>query len=165
MTTNPSHAGRQAEALEGIAAAIAEAGRAYQSSVTEALAALGAAYPQIDGSVPAQEAQGESGGSGTSGGLGGRLRALGTGQTRSLRKDLREIADEADELAAAYRVADAEIARLTEFHDHYRAQVDAIRAAIKREAGHGDAITRCSLVAERFQTVLDGATNENEGGA
>jgi len=35
------------------------------------------------------------------------------------------------------------------------AQIDAIRAAIEREAAHGDAITRCNLVAERFRTVLD----------
>lgn len=40
-----------------------------------------------------------------------------------------------------------------------RAQVEAIRAAITREAAHGEAITRCNLVAERFQAVLDGATN------
>lgn len=43
MTDTVSHAGRQAEALEAIAAAIAEAGRAYQSSVTEALNGITAA--------------------------------------------------------------------------------------------------------------------------
>ena len=41
--------------------------------------------------------------------------------------------------------------------DGLRAQVEAMRAAIEREASHGDAITRCNLVAERFRTVLDSA--------
>lgn len=43
-------------------------------------------------------AEGAEGGGG-SGGLGERLRALGTGQTRALRKALREVADEADRQA------------------------------------------------------------------
>lgn len=103
--------------------------------------------------------QTDSAGRGASGGLGERLRSAADYQDRPGAYDeLRAMADEADEVDAAYRVADAEIARLSEFHDHYRAQVEAIRAAITREAAHGEAITRCNLVAERFQTVLDSVT-------
>lgn len=48
--------------------------------------------------APAEQPQPASGGNRTGGGLGERLRALGTGETRSLRKGLREIADEVDRL-------------------------------------------------------------------
>lgn len=53
---------------------------------------------QIATQEPAGATQGGSGDSGASGGLGERLRALGTGQTRTLRKALRAMADEADRL-------------------------------------------------------------------
>lgn len=59
--------------------------------------------PQIAAQEPAGATQGGSGDSRASGGLGERLRALGTGQTRTLRKVLRAMADEADRLEEALR--------------------------------------------------------------
>lgn len=112
---------------------------------------------QIATHAPAEQPQPASGGNRTGGGLGERLRALGTGQTRSLRKELREIADEVDEVKAAYRVADAEIARLREFHDHYRAQVERVRA-LADEYARG----RGGPTARRIREALDGPTNETE---
>lgn len=95
--------------VESIQAAIEQADKEYDREAknltrpqhrAQRVLDLVAEEAQIDGSVPAGEPQGVSGGSGASGGLGDRLRALGTGQTRSLRKDLREVADEVDVLEA-----------------------------------------------------------------
>lgn len=131
----------------------------------EVAGARSATRPQIAAPVPAGQPGATSGGRGASGGLGERLRAEAEAGRVGQHARLSAIADEVEELEAAYQVADAEIARLSKFHDHYRDQVEAISAAIAREAAHGDAITRCNLVAERFQTVLDSVTvekNENE---
>lgn len=139
------------DALNAIAAGLQE--------IARAVAAVTATPPWIDAQEAAEQPQPASGGNRTGGGLGERLRAEAEAGRVGQHARLSAIAAEVDEVEAAYRVADAEIARLSEFHDHYRDQVEAIRAAIKREAGHGEAITRCNLVAVRFQTVLDSMTN------
>lgn len=74
------------------------------------------------------------------------------------------LADRADELEAAYRVADAEIARLSEFHDHYRGQVERVRALLTAEApdiscaGHRISDDGCFVrtLGERITAALDG---------
>lgn len=99
-----SFAAHQAEAL-------AEAGllRDYAVNVHESCnrelgnALAMAQEAQIATQEPAGATQGGSGDSRASGGLGERLRALGTGQTRTLRKVLRAMADEADRLEEALR--------------------------------------------------------------
>lgn len=110
-----------AEGLQAIAAAVRETGRAEEA--------------QIAAPVPAV---GPDSGSGDSRTLGDRLRAAANYQDRAGAYDeLRAMADEADELEAAYRVADAEIARLGEFHDHYRAQVERVLALAQEWARDG----------------------------
>lgn len=152
---------RTIDALNAIAAAYTKAGNDIAAALRETGRTEEA---QIAAQEPAGATQVGSGDSRTSDTLSARLRAAADYQDRPGAYDeLRAMADEVDEVEAAYRVADAEIARLSMFHDHYRAQVEAIRAAITREAAHGDAITRCNLVAERFRTVLDSVTENEEG--
>lgn len=118
--------------------------------------------PQIATQEPAGQPGAGSAGRGASGGLGERLR----GYALAFRIDghanraeyLEGLANEADELEAAYRVADAEIARLSEFHDHYQAQVERVRVLADDLTG--------ILSTRDLQVALDGPTaetNENEG--
>jgi hypothetical protein len=99
-------------------------------------------------------ATGAPGGAGEVG-LGDAIRAnLVARPYRGPGLGLRALADRADELEAAYRVADAEIARLSEFHDHYRDQVARVRAQLAR-------MTKSSVVETRrhgiaLLHILDG---------
>lgn len=62
---------------------------------------------------------------------------------------------------SGYTVADAlaallHLTKLRAERDRLIAQVQRIEAQIQYEAGHGSAITRCNLVAERFRAAIDG---------
>lgn len=129
---------RHDAALEKIAAAIAEAGRAYQSSVTEALAALGSAFDgRVEGPASAERPHGVL----TPSKLGDRLRAFDPHDDREW-KDLEAFAAAADRLERERDAADAAVERLEDLAENL--------------AGHGDAITRCNLVAQRVRAAIDG---------
>lgn len=133
--------------------------------------------PQIAASVPAGQPAAGSAGRGGSGGLDGPLSACEDDgistcpkmaySNKGLQREVERLTAELDQANTARTFAQRAASREHERADAAEAQVEAIRAAITREAAHGDAITRCNLVAERFQTVLDGVTkpetNENEG--
>lgn len=110
--------------------------------------------PAQDAHTPRTAPQTRSGGTesgeGREGGsLGDRLRTEADDYDRAHNGEsvftatLRYLAHEADALRTE--------------RDALWTQVYAVRTAIEREAAHGDAVTRCNLVAERFRTVLDGA--------
>jgi len=115
---------------------------------------------QIATQEPAGEPVARPEGVGTSGTLSGRLRALVTGADPKATHEavdvgaLGRLADEADVLEAAYRVADTEIARLSGFHDHYRAQVERVRAQLVRMTKSSDEKTQRHGTA--LLHILDG---------
>lgn len=104
--------------------------------------------PPVEAQIATQEPAGapgvDSAGRGASAGLGERLRALVAGPhpdmliVRTAEEVWLAIVEQVDEVEAAYRVADAEIARLSEFHDHYRAQVERTRAQFVRMTKSSD---------------------------
>jgi hypothetical protein len=121
----------------------------FPGSFREAPVLEATADPQIATQAPAEQPQPSSGGNGTGGGLGERLRALGTGQTRSLRKELREIADEVDRTEEARDLHRADANSLLQQKDQWRdsanvaeAQVERVRAQLVRMTKSSDEGTR-----------------------
>jgi len=96
-------------------------------------------------------------GAGGSKGLGGRLRALipdtyaDDGYFGVTAVEVRQLADEADRLQRERDAADAAVERVEDLAES--------------EASHGDAITRCNLVAQRIRDAIDGPKNETKEGA
>ena len=136
--------------------AIAEAGR----EIARAVAAVTATPPWIDAQEAAEQPHAPSGGNRTGGGLGERLRALGTGQTRSLRKDLREIADEVDRLEEYAHSLEERLgplmqrmARVVELATEWEHgdPSQSTYGQVWRDAGHA------------LRVAIDGPKNENEG--
>lgn len=143
------------------AAMLAEAGllrdyvvNAHESCNRELGNALAMAQEaQIAAQEPAGATQGGSGDSRASGGLD---------EAPVDPLDVSELLSQVARLEQERDRLENEVHGLEQAKDQWRdsanvaeAQVEAIRAAITREAAHGEAITRCNLVAERFQTVLD----------
>lgn len=135
----------------------AEFTRWLDGEKAKAVADAEAQQAQIATQEPAGATQGGSGDSRASGGLGERLRALGTGQTRTLRKAMRAMADEVDVLVEKHARQAQTIGELQVVRERLTRQVERVRALITHYTSQGDAaVALCGLVAERMQAALDG---------